>query len=351
VSTVSAVELDAIARGLARERFDDYAARGLGRAYQEYVGRRRRSIAPVSLVVDGRPYPSIYAVIADPEAKFATGEVRLDRPAASAADWEFLTPFERVVFHEDGSADLHPPGGAPPRRAIARVLLREHFLVRSRAEDAGEVPGVSWPRIPSLVGTLQQGIAICRAGSVLPFEVALLGYLAEERVRFEIDTVHSMLLADPRAGRLAASRRVGRTPRLAWGLDRRIGRGHLSLLATRSLEVLLESNGLTGIDLAHIFGGVREMVDSALQALVQQHYATFDPRTRIYRARLEAFLPATTSRAAPAPAPVRPELRTGVQELIAAADARAVCPLCGKPLTPGPQTLLCDDCARKVGLP
>jgi hypothetical protein len=346
VSTVSSPEVQNVARRLAGDRFDEYAARGLARAYEEFTGRRRRAVGTVSLEVDGRPYPHLYAVLADPEAKFAEGAVRLAAPGGEA-EWEFLAPFESILFHSDGSAELKAPGNAPARRAIARVLLREHYLVRSKAEDA---PGTTPPAMPGLVGTLEQGIAICRSIPVLPFEVALLLYLGEERVRYEVDAVHSELLRDPRSARLAAGRRVHRTSRIAWGLDRKIGRGHLSLLAARCLEVLVESNGLTSIDLAHIFGGVRELVDSALRALVDQRYATFDPRTGVYRARLEAFLPPTAGERTPPAAPVRPGLRTSVQELLAAADARATCPLCGRPLAAGASRILCDDCSRKVGL-
>ncbi len=350
MSTVSSVELEEFARGLAPERFDAYAARGLSRAYDEYVGRRRRAVAPIALTVDGRSYPSLYAVLTDPAARFQTGEIRFDSPPSATADWEFLVPFSRIVFHDDGSADLHGAAGESPRRAIARVLLREHYLVRSKADDAPAVPGSVRPRMPSLVGTPQQGVTICRGLPLLPFGVAVLLYLAEERARFEIDLVHMAILVDPRAGRLGVARRVPRSSRIAWGVDRKIGRGHLSLLAARCLEVLVESNGLSSIDLTHIFGGVREIVDSALQTLVQQRYATFDPRTGIYRPRLEAFLPAPVAAAAPAPAPVRPELRSSVQELLAAADARSTCPLCGKAMPAGPDSLLCDDCSAKVGL-
>jgi len=348
-STVSSVELADVARRLSGDRFDDYAQRGLGRAYEEYVARRRRAVGGLALAVNGRPIPSFYALLAEPELKFESGEVRLEGTPA-APDWEFLVPFQKVVLHEDGSAELHGPGGTAPRRAIARLLLREHYLVRSRADESASVKASPPARMPGLVGTIDQGITICRALPVVPLEVALLLYLAEERARFELDLVHAAVLADPRAGRLAGSRRVRRSSRVAWGLDRRIGRGHLSLLAARSLEVLVESNGLTSIELGHIFGGVREMVDSALQTLVRQRYATFDPRTGLYRARTESFLPPAQPGAAPPPAPVRPELRTGVQELIAAADARATCPLCGKPLPESPSALLCEDCAQKVGI-
>jgi hypothetical protein len=193
-------------------------------------------------------------------------------------------------------------------------------------------------------------MTICRGQPVLPFSVAILLYLPEERTRLELDLVRGSLLADPRAGRLPVRRRVPRPSRLSWAVDRTIGQGEFSLLATRSLEALVESNGLSSVELAHVFGGVRELVDSALQGLVQQRLVTFERRTGIYRPRLEAFLPeATPSRAIEETAyPFDPGLRTSVQELIAAADARAVCPLCGRPLPPGPSSILCDACSALV---
>ena len=347
MTTVSSGELAEIARKLAKERFDDYAARGLARAYEEFVGRRHRPVASIDLTIDGKPYPSLYAALADPSARFASGELRLEKPPAPGPAWEFLEPWERLVFHDDGSADLFPSGDRPPRHAVARVLLREHYFVRSRQDDT---PGAPRAQLPGLGGTLEQGLGICRALSVLPFGVAILLSFAEARERFEVDAVHSSLLADPRAGRLAAARRVARPSRIAWGLDRKLARGHLSLLAARSLEVLVESNGMTAIEMAHVFGGVRELVDSALQALVQQRYATLDPRTGVYRARLEAFLPPAEEPATPASAPRHPELRTSVQELQDAADARAACPLCGRPLPSGSAQILCDLCLAEVGL-
>ncbi len=350
-STASLGELEGVARQLAKDRFDEHAARGLGRAFEEYVGRRRRAVGGLEILVDGRPFPTLYAALVDPAATFGSAELRLDRSSGTDAEWEYLVPFSRLVIHDDGSAELFGAQGEAPRRAIARVLLREHYVVRSRAEDAPGAPGSDrGAGVPSLVGTLTQGITICRAAPIVPFEVALLLYLAEERVRYEVDLVHAALLADPRTGRLALARKVRRPARLAWGVDRKIGRGHVSLLAARCLEVLVESNGLTSIELRHVYGGVRELVESALQSLVRQRYATFDPRTGVYRARLEAFLPPSPAEGVSAAPPVRPELRTSVQELIAAADARAACPLCGQPLPPDPHALLCDDCAAKVGL-
>jgi len=352
VPTVSLPELESIAGGLAKDRFDDYSARSLGRAFEEFAARRRRPLGSFTLTADGRPFPTFYAALADPLARFEEAELRLDGATPPKSAWEFLVPFERIEFRSDGSADLHPPGAGPPRRAIARVLLREHFLPRSRAEEDRSAAGAGPSPVPRLIGSLAQGVRICRAVPVLPFQVAILLYFPEGRTRFELDLVHTTLLGDPRAGRLSSSRRVVRTSRLAWGLDHKLGRGHVSLLATRCLEVLVESNGLTSVELAHVFGGVRELADSAVQGLVQQRLVTSDHRSGIYRPRLEAFLPAEGP---PTEEEVgadvgNPTLHMSVQELIDAADARAVCPLCGKPIAAGPEVLLCEECTAKVGL-
>ena len=348
---VPASEIEALGRALAGPRFDEFTARALTRAYDEFVARRRTNLGPFSLTGDGRSFPTIYAALADPEAHFTDGEIRLESASTSARSWEFLPRFERIVFLPDGAADVHPPDGGAPRRAMARVLLREHFLPRSRVEEDRAAAGGTRIQLPARIGTLAQGMTICRAQPVLPFSVALLLYLPEERVRIELDCVRSVVLADPRAGRFPAARRVVRPSRLSWAVDRIIGQGDLSLLATRSLEVLVESNGISSVELAHILGGVRELADSALQALVQQRLVSFDRRTGIYRPRLDAFLP----EAAPSPGPEEPPytsdptLRTSVQELIAAADARSTCPLCGRPLPSDPGSILCRDCAALVG--
>lgn len=351
MANVPLAELEGIGRRLAGDRFDDFSARVLARAYEEFVARRNTVLGGLELTVDGKPFPTFFAALADPEALFTEGEIRLVGAPAPGPEWAYLTPFERIAFHPDGSAELHPPGGGAPRRAIARVLLREHFFPRSRAEEDRAAAGGSRVQLPARIGTLAQGMMICRVQPVLPFSVAILLYLAEERARLELDLVRTALLADPRAGRLSTARRVARPSRVAWGLDRAIGRGELSLLAVRSLEVLAETNGLSSVELAHIFGGVRELVDSALQGLVQRRLVAFDRRTGIYRVRLEAFLPEAAGPAAteePREA-ADPALRTSVQELLAAADARSACPLCGRRLPAGPTSLLCADCAALVG--
>lgn len=345
-------ELDELARRFAGERHDPFSERALGRAYEEFLSRQRPAIAPFVVSADGKEYPSLFALLAGPETSFATFEIRLDPVPTDGLSWEFLHAFERIVLRADGSADLHPLVPGPPTRAIARVLLREHYLPRSRADTDPAAPGGPRVELPGLFGTMDQRIAACRHQGLVPFCVAVLLYLSAERVPYELDLVRNVLLTDPRAGRLAASRRVRRTSRVSWGVDRIAARGDLPLLASRALEVVVESPGLTSVELAHIFGGGRELVDSALQGLVARQLVSFDHRTQIYRPRLEAFLPVGSAPSGSAPTPATgadPTLRTSVQELIAAADARATCPLCGAPLPAGPKTILCESCAAKVG--
>ena len=343
--------LDGLARRFAGDRHDTFSERSLARAYEEYVSRRRTPLASFVLFLADREYPNFYALLADPDAPPSPVELRLDPTPSVGPGWEYLRPFERIVARPDGTADLHPLVPGPPERGIVRLLLREHYLPRSRSEENRAAAGGARVELGEFFGDFDAGLAACRQQSLLPFAVAVLVYLPEERVRYELDLVRSTLLADPRAGRLPLARRVRRTSRVAWATDRVLGRGDLPLLTARCLEVLIDSNGLTAVELTHIFGGVRELVDSALQGLVARHWITFDQRMGIYRPRLEAFLPPPGSPTLPSAREERlpdPKLRTSVQELIAAADARATCPLCGRLLPPGPRGILCDDCTAKV---
>lgn len=345
-------ELDALARRFAGERHDAYSERALARAYEEFLSRHRSTLASFTLTSEDREYPSFYALLADPAAKFSTGEIKLEPAPSAGARWDFSRPFERIVFRPDGSADLYPADRGNPERAIARILLREHYLPRSRPEEDRAAAGGARVSLNGFVGEFERGIASCREFSLLPFSVAVLLYLPEERLRYEFDLVHSRLLADPRAGRLPIARRVRRSSRISWEVDHAVGQGDLPLLSARCLELLVESSGLTAVELAHVYGGVRELVDSALQGLVARQWVAFDHRLGVYRPRLDAFLPppdhppAGAEREAPPPDPA---LRTSVQELLAAADARATCPLCGELLPPGPRGILCASCTAKVG--
>ena len=353
MTSVSLPELDSLARQLAGERHDAFSQRALARAYEEYVSRHRHPLATVAVVADGVEFPTLYALLADPKSTPSTLEVRPE-PVPPEGEWGFLRPFQRLVLRTDGSADLHPVVPGPPERGIARLLLREHYLPRSRDEEDRGATGGSRIELESQIGSLDRGLAVYRERGLLPFSVAILLYLPEERVRYEFDLLETCLLPDPRTGRLPPSRRARRTSRFSFAVDRVIGRSDLSLLAARCLEVLSESGGLTSVELAHVFGGVRELVDSALQGLVARQLVTFDRRTGVYRPRIEAFVPSGAEAATPSGAGAPGSdamLRTSVQELLAAADARASCPLCGATLPPGPRGILCDECAAKVDAP
>jgi hypothetical protein len=352
VTSVPLSEIDALARGIAGERHDAYSRRALARAYEECRSRSRTPLAALAISADGNDYPNFMALLADPQAKFTTGEMRLDPAPSPGPLWRFLLPFERIMFDGDGAVELFPLEPGPSVRGIGRVLLREHYLLRSQADEERGASGGTRVETRGAGGTISDALAAFRSEAIIPFGLAVLVYLPEERVRYEFDLLNGALLPDPRAGRLAPAQRTRRSSRLDWALDQYVAGSDLSLLGARSLEVLVESPGLTAVELSHVFGGVREIVDSALQGLVQRRLVNFDRRTGTYRARLDAFQP-------PADAPLLraeagavggdPALRTSVQELIAAADARATCPLCGAPLPPGPKSILCSNCAAQVG--
>jgi len=352
MTSVSLAELDTLARQLAGERHDAFSQRSLARAYEEYVSRHRQALAPVTVNADGTEYPTFYSLLADAKLTPKTLDVHPD-PPPPPNEWGFLRPFQRLVLRPDGSADLHPLTPGPPERGIARLLLREHFLPRSREDEERWAAGGSRVELDAQIGTLDRGLTAYREQGLLPFSVAVLLYLPEERVRYEFDLLDTSLLPDPRSGRLPQARRAHRTSRFSFTVDRVIGRGDLSLLAARCLEVLSESGGLTSVELAHVFGGVRELVDSALQGLVQRQLVSFDRRTGVYRVRIEAFVPSGPESAAASGTAGGPDhmLRTSVQELIAAADARASCPMCGSPLPPGSRGIVCENCAAKVDAP
>jgi hypothetical protein len=353
VAVVPLHELQRLASSLATERHDSYSERALSRAYEEYLARRRTPLAAFRLRVGTKEVSSFYDLVTEAPEAGASIELRLDPVPPSGAAWEFLRPFERFVSSPDGTADFFPGGDAPPVRTVQRFLLREHYLPRSRVEEDRAAAGGTRVTLPTMLRDLTVGIQACRARSLLPFCVAVLTYYPEERVAYELDLVRSLLLADVRASRLPAQRFVRRSARVSWHVDQVAGRGEMPLLAARCLPVLVESPGLTVVEVAHVFGGLRELMDSALQGLAARGLVTFDRRTGVYRPRLDAFLPAApaSGRAPPEPVPVgsNPALRTSVQELIAAADARAVCPLCGGPLPADRRGLLCDSCSAKIG--
>ncbi len=352
MAVVPLADLQPLARELAGARHDGYSERALARGYEEYLARRRVPLAGFRLRAAGRDLPSFYALLTGPAPPRGPLELILDDPPGPGPAWDFLRPFAGIVFAEDGSAEIRGPDDGPPTRAIVRVLLREHYLSRSRTEEDRAAAGGSRITLPTLLRSLPDGVAACRARALLPFCVAVLAYLPEERIIYELDLLRSLLLADPRAGRLPIGRRVHRSARIGWHVDQWTGRGEVPLLAARSLPAIVESQGLAAVEAAHIFGGVRELMDSALQGLAARGVVAFDRRTGVYRHRLDAFQPSTPSAHGPyVPSEnPNPALRTSVQELIAAADARATCPLCGAPIGGDHRGLLCAKCAAEVDL-
>ncbi|HZY70726.1 MAG TPA: hypothetical protein VFF67_07105 [Thermoplasmata archaeon] len=344
-------DLDALAEREPRGAHDDYSRAALQRAVDEYLAQRRPRIAPFETEADGRGFPTILHALADVSVPLERLTLTLDHPPPAGAVWEYVPPFRSIDFTADGAALLVPlQGGAEPERYIARLNLREHYHPRSQVDDTSPARADSEPLRPGLLPWT--GLAsFVRTHGIVPLSVAVLLYGEDGRARLELDLVDGQLLPDVRAGRFPLSRRIRRSSRAAFGLDAYLGREEPGVLAARALEVLFETNGLPAIDLAHVLGGVRELTSSTLEGLKARGLVSYDRRTGVYRALLEAFRPpgerARGYEEPLAPLP-NPALRSSVAELLAAADSRATCPLCGDPLPPGHRGILCDKCAREV---
>lgn len=345
-------ELQAIAQRGAAEQHDSYSARSLDRALEEYRARRREKLTSFVPRIDGKEYPSIlHAVLADTPFR----QLTLDFPEASATDpaWEFLKPTRSISIEDDGAASLvllDP--GASPIRAMARVLLRDTYVPRSALQDREATRGVPAPALRADLFAPSGWAQFLRRTGVVPFSTAILLYLPEERLRYELDLLDNGLLPDLRHGRLRGVAHVRRSARVAHAIDRYVARGDVSLPNARALEIVFETRGVTAIDMAPVFGGVRERATSSLETLSARGLVTLDRPTGQYRPQLEAVVPsADRPRSSPSRtrSPANPLLRTSVAELLAAADARATCPLCGESIPPGPRGLLCAKCTALVG--
>ena len=344
-------ELHAIASRGAAELHDKYSERALDRALEEYRARRREKLTPFEARVDGTAYPSILQAILAPTP---FGQLTVEFPEASRADpgWEFLRPTRSLTLENDGSATLVPLGtDGDSVRGVARLLLRETYLPRSAIQDREAIGGVHATAPRGDLFTLPAWAAFIRETGIVPLYIGVLLYLPEERLRYELDLVDNGLLPDLRHGRLRGVARVRRSSRIAHAVDRFIARGEVSLPNARALEVVFETRGVTPIDLAPLFGGVRERATSSLETLKDHGLVTLDRTSGQYRPNLEAIVPGPDrSRAdsSPTSQQANPLLRTSVAELLAAADARSVCPLCGELIPPGPRGLLCAKCTALV---
>jgi hypothetical protein len=343
-------ELNAVARRADPKLHDPAGALALHRALEEYLPRRRQAIGTVEFTVDGRAASSLYAALVDLGRPFEELGLRRTGPSAPAARWEYLRPFDSLSIAADGAAEITRADG-PPVRAIARLMLREQYVPMPPAGPApATVAPAALPR--PVLFTPPAFAAYVRATGVVPFGLALAVYYAEERIRYEIDLVDSALVLDPRTDRLPSGRRIARSARLGHAVDTLVAAGELAVPSARAFEVVVESNGLSAMDLAPLYGGVRELAATALDALVARKLLHFDRRTGQYRPRLEA-LGVGTDRGRPSSASASSRattrLRTSVMELIAAADSRATCPLCGQALPPGAKGILCANCQLLIG--
>lgn len=345
-------ELHALARRGAPETHDSYSGRALDRAYEEYRARRREKVTTFVPRVDGVEVPSLlHALLTN--TPFA--QLQLDVPQGSAVDpaWEFLRPAHSISIAEDGAAFVTPlDPEQSPSRVMARLLLRDVYLPRSALQDREATRGVPTAAPRGDLFTPPAWAQFVRRTGIVPFSVALLLYFPDERVRYELDLIDNGLLPDLRHGRLRGVAHVRQPARIGHAVDRMIARGDIPLLNARALEIVAETRGVTALDLAPVFGGVRERAASALETLRARGLLTLDRTTGQYRPRMEALMP-TPDRPRSAGPPVvpggNPMLRTSVAELIAAADARATCPLCGDTIPPGPRGLLCAKCTALVG--
>ena len=343
-------DLEAWAARSAPEPARQEAAHEFQRSLQAYLSRRREPIGHLKVTV-GDATTSLAAALAPGGPSLQNITLEGTGAPPPGPRWDYLLPVRSFRFAADGSVqvDLEGKGDAGrAQRGIGRVLLRERF--RPELGRSGSTSGSNGALAPGLRSLPEFAEAI-RHAALTPLSLVVLLYLSDRRVRFELDLADDGLEPDIRAGRLSLDHFVPRSSRISHGVDAFVARGELSVSAARLLEVLVETHGLTAIEAASTFGGIHEMSNSALEALRGRRLATFDAAHGMYRARLDAFL---ASGSGPLNEPLQPmstpALRTSVTELIAAADSRATCPLCGDVLPPAPHGMLCPKCAAEVGV-
>lgn len=343
-------ELKAWARRLRPDGPEADSDEALARTVEEYRARRGAPLGRLALSLGGEERASFYAALAQGDLPFDRGRLELVGRPPPAGAWEWLVPFRAIEFAADGSVEVTPPEGGPARRAIARFALREEYVPRSRLEEETADPVAAARGRVDRLTTLAEGAEFVRRQGIVPLSATILLYRSDERVRYDLDLCDLTLLRDPRAGRLPLARKVRRAPRLAHAIDAMIARGELSATNARAFEILSETHGVSPLELAQVLGGVREFAASALDGLAARGLATLDRRTGLYRPRFDAFLPrAGPSRDEALPPLPNPQLRTSVMELLAAADARATCPLCGDALPAGWRPIVCARCEAEVG--
>jgi hypothetical protein len=350
-------ELTGVARLAGDDRLDEKAAGVLQRALEEYIPHRRHFVSPVTFEIDGKEPSSFYAALMDLNRPFSFVRVTRAGVVTDPAGWEFLRPFDALHVGGDGTTFLRQEG-TDPLRAQSRVLLRERYTppvprsaggAGAKGAKARAAPPVA---VPSLA-TFPELATYLRATGTVPFALSLAVYFHDTRIRYDLDLVDGGLLLDARTHRLGRDTWVPRPARVGHSVDAIAARGDLTLPSARALEAVVESNGLTAEELAPVFGGVRELSATALDSLASRKLVLFDRRTLTYRPRLEVLVPpeAPRSRSSSGAPPSDPKLRASVMELIAAAESRASCPLCGNRLPVGHKGLLCASCEDLMRAP
>jgi hypothetical protein len=312
----------------------------LAQALDEYLSVGLRRLASVQLSARGQSYRTIYDAILDPAIGEGMVDLAVTDPPAAGPSWEFLRPVRRVELFQDGTAQLYLLNGNP-QRAVARLLLREVSTTRGSR--------------PSGLVTLPEAFAQLRSAVCVPFRLALLLYLSDERIRYEIDLTEDVLLKDPRAGRTVGGRKLRRPPRVSWALDQWVASGSVPLGDARILELLAEMRSASLQELSLVLGGATASVRRSLTSLAERGLVHPEPVNGQYRVRLEALRtlspPAGGSAGAGSSAPFEGEvsaLQKEVDELVASADASATCPVCGDQLPAGHTGLVCARCAAAV---
>ncbi|HEV2166728.1 MAG TPA: hypothetical protein VGS23_07140 [Thermoplasmata archaeon] len=330
-------DLTAVLKGRRARPVGTAVASELEQRRRAYEGARPEPIGRLAISVDGKPYPGFYEALLDPEARFERAELSVSDWAPKGPAADFVRPFERLVFHPDGSADLYPRTGSP-ERAIARLQPREGF----GTPPAG--PEFGGGRLP----TLAQFTEATRSGGFVPFGLAIDLYGSSERLRYDLDLGDLALLPDPRAGRIPTTLGRRRTSRASWNFDRVLSGAGLTPSAARVLETVWELGSVSEPDLARVFG-VEEGGAEAILRLRRLHLIESDPGSGGWRFRLEALVrPARPPHRPSGPRESETPLRHSMGELLAGAEARATCPMCGEEFPVGPRGILCERCTREV---
>jgi hypothetical protein len=329
--------LDRILGGLGRRPASGPALASAQRARASYRAAGRAALGGIAFAVDGGAPGTLFEAVLDPSRRFDRTELLLTAGSPSGPAWEFLRPFTRLTLGGEGSAELQPVQG-PAERSIARILPREGFAALPSSAEFG--PG----RLP----TFAQFARALREGGYVPFEIALELYAPHERLRYELDLVDGRLLVDPRAGRWPVASRPRRPSRAAWNFDQAVSSANLPPRSARILEAIWEAGVVSEVDLAQVFGGP-DGYEEAIGRLSRMRLVEADPRGGGWRARFDTLGRAPRSASVSTAArPSESVLRRSMSELLAGAEARATCPVCGGDLPPGYHQLLCDRCRRDV---